>query len=300
MPPGPSGSQRPGRAFAVIAASALSSQTGAAVGSYAFSTLTPVGVVAARQLAAATVLTILARPKPWAFTRTQWTPVLLMAVFFAGMNTSIYAAIDRLGLGTAVTIEFLGPLAVAVVATRRRRDWVCAALALLGVILLTRPGPSSDLLGLGFALTAAACWAGHILAARVLGRRLPGKQGVEGVAVATTISSAALLPIAVLIVIHMEPPAEAFLYAAGAGLLASALPYTLDLLVLRRVSPVVFGLGMSLNPLFAALIGALFLAQHLPVLGWVGIALVMAANALTLTGQPRLAVPPVPPDLRPR
>lgn len=275
---------RPGRGLAVICASAMSTQFGAAVGSLAFASLTPVGVVAARQLVASTVLLALTRPKFWRFTRRQWSPVLLLALFFAGMNTALYAALERVGLGTAVTIEFLGPLAVAVFSSRRPRDGVCAAMALTGVVLLTRPGPTSDLLGLGLAVLAACCWAGYILTNRVVGQRL---DGVQGVAMGTAISALGLLPIAAVVVWHLQPPLEAFLFAAVAGVLASVVPYSLDLIVLRHISPVIFGLGMSLHPLFAALIGAVFLHQLLPPVAWVGILLVVLSNALTLGGGAR-------------
>ncbi|GAA1160536.1 EamA family transporter [Nesterenkonia sandarakina] len=282
---------RPGRGLAVICASAVSTQFGAAVGSLAFSGLTPVGVVAVRQVVASTVLLALTRPRFWRFTRSQWSPVLLLALFFAGMNTALYAALERVGLGTAVTIEFLGPLAVAVLASRRLRDGVCAATALIGVVLLTRPGPTSDLLGLGFAVLAAGCWAGYILTNRVVGQRL---DGVQGVAMGTAISALGLLPIAAVLVWHLQPPLEAFLFAAVAGVLASVVPYSLDLIVLRHISPVIFGLGMSLHPLFAALIGAVFLGQLLPWLAWVGILLVVLSNALILGGPARPRTAPRP------
>nr|WP_255316549.1 EamA family transporter [Nesterenkonia sp. Act20] len=270
--------------MAVISASAVSTQFGAAVGSLAFASLTPVGVVAVRQVVASTVLLALTRPRFWRFTRRQWSPVLLLALFFAGMNTALYAALERVGLGTAVTIEFLGPLAVAVLASRRLRDGVCAVMALIGVVLLTRPGPTSDLLGLGFAVLAAGCWAGYILTNRVVGQRL---DGVQGVAMGTAISALGLAPIAAVVVWHLQPPLEAFLFAAVAGVLASVVPYSLDLIVLRHISPVIFGLGMSLHPLFAALIGAVFLHQLLPPVAWVGILLVVLSNALTLGGGAR-------------
>lgn len=118
------------RGFAVISASALSTQSGAAVGSLAFSTMTPVGVVAVRQLVASLVLLPTTRPRVWQFTGSQWWPLALLALLFAGMNTALYAAVDRVGLGMAVTIEFLGPLAVALVSGRRPRD---AALSLIHI-----------------------------------------------------------------------------------------------------------------------------------------------------------------------
>ncbi|MCT1606186.1 EamA family transporter [Nesterenkonia massiliensis] len=285
-PQPPSGPPKPGTTggFAMMATSALSTQSGAAVGSLAFSTMGPVAVVAARQLVAAVVLSALARPRFWRYTRSQWGPLVLLAIFFAGMNTTLYAAVDRVGLGTAVTLEFLGPLGVALAASRRLRDGLCAALALGGVVLLARPGPSSDLLGLGFGLLAGLCWAGYILTNRTVGRRVAG---IQGAAVSTALSACVMVPVGVVIVLHVQPPWEAYVFAVVSGLLSSAVPYALDLIVLRRISPLIFGLGMSLHPFFAALVGAAFLGQVLPVLGWVGIGLVISANALTLRGAPR-------------
>lgn len=267
----------------MIAASAFSTQSGAAVGAQAFDTLTPVGVVAGRQLVAAAVMGLITRPRFWRYTRSQWFPIVMLALFFAGMNSFLYAAVARIGLGMAVTIEFLGPLAVALYfsrgAGRRLRGLACAVLAMTGVILLARPGPTSDHLGLGMALLAGICWGGYIVTNRVVGQRVPG---VEGTAVATMLSAAGMLPIAAVLVAQFQPPWYAYLFALIAGLLSSAVPYTLDLIVLRRVSPVIFGLGMSLHPLFAALIGAVFLREDLPLLAWGGVLLVAAANALAL------------------
>lgn len=274
---------KPGRGLAVIAAAAFSSQSGAAVGAQAFDTLTPAGVVAGRQLVSSVVMGLLTRPKFWRYTRSQWKPVVLLAVFFAGMNTLLYAAVDRIGLGTAVTIEFLGPLAVALFfsrgAGRTMRGVVCAVLAMGGVILLARPGPTSDFIGLGMALLAGVCWGGYIVTNRVVGQRVPG---VEGTAVATMLSAAGMLPVAAVLIWHFQPPWQAYVFAIIAGVLSSAVPYTLDLIVLRHVSPVVFGLGMSLHPLFAALIGAVFLREDLPLVAWAGVLLVAAANAISL------------------
>ncbi len=272
---------RPGRGFALIATSAASTQTGAAVGSFAFGTLGPLGVVAVRQIAAAIALCSISRPSLRSFTASQWRAVALLAFFFATMNAALYTALDRIGLGMAVTIEFLGPLGVAIWSSRRGRDICAAGLALLGVILLTRPSPTTDFLGIGIALVAAVCWAGYILTNRVVGQRV---QGVQGTAAATILSSLGMLPVLAIIVWHLQPPFEAYLFAAVAGLLSTAVPYALDLIVLRHISPLVFGVGMSLNPLFAAVIGLLLLQEQLPLIAWGGILLVVLSNGLTLTG----------------
>ncbi|RJN32743.1 EamA family transporter [Nesterenkonia natronophila] len=280
----------PGRGFSLIATSALSTQTGAAVGSFAFGTLGPLGVVAIRQMAAAIVLCSVARPKLRQFTAAQWKPVALLAFFFAVMNAALYTALDRVGLGTAVTIEFLGPLAVAAWSSRRRRDLLGVVLALLGVIMLTRPSPTTDFLGIAVALIAAVCWAGYILTNREVGKRVPG---VQGTAAATILSSLGMLPVLILIIWQVQPPWQAYLFACAAGLLSTAIPYALDLVVLRYVSPLIFGVGMSLHPLFAGIIGLVLLSEQLPLIAWSGIVLVVLSNGLTLTG-PRSAVGAAP------
>lgn len=277
---------RPGRGLAVISTSAVSTQTGAAVGSFAFPTLGPLGVVAVRQMAAAVVLCAIARPKLRSFTAAQWRAVALLAFFFAAMNSALYTALERIGLGMAVTIEFLGPLGVAIWSSRRRRDIVAAGLALCGVVLLTRPSATTDFLGIGIAIFAAVCWAGYILTNRVVGQRV---EGVQGTAAATILSSLGMLPVLVMIIWHAQPPVEAYLFAAVAGLFSTAVPYALDLIVLRHISPLIFGVGMSLNPLFAAIIGWLLLQEQLPLIAWAGVLTVVLSNGLTLTGPQSVA-----------
>ena len=139
---------------ATMLGSALSNQ----VGAHAFAAVGPPGVVAVRQVVAAVVLMPMARPRVRHLTWPQWWPVLLLAAVFGCMNLSLYTAIDRIGLGLAVTLEFLGPLAVALAGSRSRRDLLIAAAAAVGVYVLVLPGPSSDYLGLGLGLLAAACW----------------------------------------------------------------------------------------------------------------------------------------------
>src|SRR6185312_8296968 len=198
-----------------------------------------------RQWIAGIVLLAAARPRWRAFTGAQWRPVLLLAVAYGTMNLSLYTAISRLGLGLAVTLEFLGPLAVALTTSRRRADLACALVAGAGVVVLTRPRPATDYVGIGLGLLAAACWASYILLNREIGRRLPGAEGP----------------------------------AAAAGILSSAVPLLADLLALRRVPAGNFGIFMSVNPVLAALIGLLILRQSLPAEAWLSIVAIVAANA---------------------
>ena len=263
---------------AMMFGGALSNQLGAATGALAFGVIGPAGVVAVRQWIAGTVLLTAGRPRWRSFTGAQWRPVLLLAMAYGTMNLTLYSAIGRLGLGLAVTLEFLGPLAVALATSRRRADLACALVAGAGVIALTRPRPATDYLGIGLGLLAAACWASYILLNREIGRRLPG---AEGSAAAAALSAVVFVPIGIMILVRHPPTAAALACAATAGILSSAVPLLADLLALRRVPAGYFGLFMSVNPVLAALIGLLILGQSLPLEAWLSIAAIVTANVVS-------------------
>ncbi|HEU4547472.1 MAG TPA: EamA family transporter, partial [Microlunatus sp.] len=278
-PAGPvgGGPVRPGCGIAALLTGAASNQTGAAVAAHAFGAIGPVGVVAVRQLVAAVVLLAVARPPLRRLTRAQWVPVLALAAVFATMNLTLYAAIERIGLGLAVTLEFLGPLTIALLASRGRREVVLAAVAATGVYVLVLPGPASDLIGIGLGLVAAVAWAGYILLNQVAGRRLPGLQGP---AVASLVSATAYLPVLVWLGLDGALWGRPLLLAVTAGLLSSAVPYAADLTALRHLPAQVFGTLSSIQPVFAAVAGMLILGQWLSTHVWLGIAIIVAANAI--------------------
>jgi len=283
LPTTSDGAPRPSRVglagVATMAGSGLSNQLGAAIGSLAFPVIGPVGVVAVRQYVAAVVLFAVGRPRLREFTWRQWWPVLLLAVVFGTMNLSLYTAIDRVGLGLAVTLEFLGPLSIALAATRRRVDACCALLAVAGVVTLMRPRPSADYLGMGLGLLAAACWASYILLNRTVGRRIPGAQGP---AAAAGVSALMFLPVGIAVAVRHPPTLAAAGCAVAAGVLSSAVPYLADLFTLRQVPAPAFGLFMSVNPVLAAVVGWIGLGQRLGWAEWAGIGAVVAANALSI------------------
>ncbi|MFB9432570.1 EamA family transporter [Streptoalloteichus tenebrarius] len=260
--------------------SGLSTQLGAAVAALAFPVIGPVGVVAVRQWVAAVVLLGVGRPRPLSFTAAQWWPVLGLAAVFATMNLALYTAIERIGLGLAVTLEFLGPLAVALAGSRRRTDLACAIAAGVAVVVLTRPQPSTDYLGIGLALLAAVCWGCYILLNRTVGERLPG---LEGSAAAAGVSALVYLPVGGLALWHHPPTLPALACALAAGVLSSAVPFLSDLVALRRVPTHYFGIFMSVNPVLAALVGVVVLDQHLDVTSWAAVAVIVSANAVTVT-----------------
>ena len=274
--------------MATMLASGLSNQVGAAVGAHAFGAIGPAGVVAVRQLVAAAVLVPVARPPFRRFTWAQWWPVLLLALVFGGMNLSLYTAVGRLGLGLAVTLEFLGPLAVAVGGSRTRLDALCAAGAAAGVYVLVLPGPSSDWVGLALALTAATGWASYIVLNRLVGRRLPGLQAP---AAATSLSALAFAPVMVVLVADGRLTGPALLCATAAGVLSTVMPYAADVVTLRRVPARFFGVFMSVNPVLAALAGLVLLHQVLGLHEWVGVAVVVLANAVSVASARRPGPP---------
>ncbi|MFD4339003.1 DMT family transporter [Streptomyces anulatus] len=269
-----------GAGVALMLGSGLSNQTGASVAALAFPVIGPAGVVAVRQWVAAVILGAVGRPRLRHFTTEQWRPVLGLALVFAGMNLSLYTAIDRIGLGLAVTLEFLGPLTVALAGSRRRVDLVAAGAAAGAVAVLMRPTPSTDYLGIGLALLAAACWACYILLNRTVGARLPG---LEGSAAAAAVSAVLYLPVGAWVLWHHPPTPAALGCALIAGVLSSAVPFLADLLALRRVPAHFFGVFMSVNPVFAALVGLAVLGQRLDVLAWLAIAVIVAANTAAVS-----------------
>lgn len=280
---------------AMMFGSGLSNQVGAAVAAQAFPVIGPVGVVAVRQWVAAAVLVAAGRPRLRSFTWAQWRPVLALAAVFATMNLSLYTAIDRIGLGLAVTLEFLGPLSVALAASRRRVDLVCALIAGAAAMALVRPQPSTDCLGIGLGLLAAVCWALYILLNRTVGARVPG---VQGSAAAALVSGLLYLPVGLVLLVHRVPSATVLAQAAAAGVLSSAVPFLADLLSLRRVPARFFGLFMSVNPVLAALAGLVVLGQVLGWVDWAAIAAIVTANTVSVAGAAQSSPEPAGDDFR--
>jgi inner membrane transporter RhtA len=193
------------------------------------------------------------------------------------MNLSIYSAMDRIPLGVAVTIEFAGPMAVAVLGSRRTLDLLWVALAATGIVLLTDPGGGSlDSAGVAFALLAATMWAFYILLAERTGRVFPGGSGL---AVAMVAGAVAVAPFGIGQAGSELLEPELLAAGAAVALASSVIPYSLDLEALRRLPANVFGVLMSLEPAVAALAGLVVLGQDLALREWAAIALVVVASA---------------------
>ncbi|MCZ4493164.1 MAG: EamA family transporter [Conexibacter sp.] len=252
-------------------------QFGAALAATMFDDLGPGGTSLLRLMFAAVVLMVLWRPRVRGRPPRALRLVVLFGLTLGAMNLFFYEALERIPLGVAVTMEFAGPLGVAVATSRRRLDLFWAGLAALGIVLLSNPfgGQGLDPVGVVLILAAAACWAAYILIAQ---RATHVFDGSEGLALAMVV--AALVPVIPGIAEAGSALLQPDLVALGFGvaLLSSVVPYSLETEALRRMPANVFGVLMSLEPGVAALAGFLVLGQALGVRELVAIGLVVAAS----------------------
>jgi inner membrane transporter RhtA len=254
----------------------VSVQLGSATATTLFDQVGPAGAVLYRLLFAAAVLLAIWRPAPLTAGRDGLVLALTFGVTLAGMNLCFYEALDRIPLGIAVTFEFVGPLLVGLLGSRRPLDLVWVACAAAGVLLLTRPSGSASAAGIGFALLAGGFWAGYILLSARVGRAFPGGRGL---ALAMAFAAALMIVPGTLAAGGdlIDPGAAAV--GAATGVLSSVIPYSLELEALRRIAVGTFGVLMSLEPAVAALIGLIALGQGLATVDVLGIALVVVASA---------------------
>jgi inner membrane transporter RhtA len=252
-------------------------QFGAALATTLFSRLGPAGAVFVRVAAASILLVAIWRPRIRGRPRSELLPAVVFGLVLAGMNLAFYESINRIPLGTAVTIEFVGPLAVGVLGSRRALDLVWVALALVGILALTRGATHSlDGVGVALALIAGALWGVYILLNARVGRAF--ERGT-GIAFSMCVASVALLPVGIAAAgSHLLEP-KSLALGAAVGILSSAIPYSFEQEALRRIAASVFGVLMSLEPAVAALAGLIVLGQALSAREIVGIALVVAASA---------------------
>jgi inner membrane transporter RhtA len=277
-------------AFFIVGA--ISQYIGAAVGVFLFETTDPAAVAWLRAAAAALVLIAWRRPWRRAWTRRGIAVAGGFGIVTVGMNVAFFESIARIPLGTAVAIEFLGPVAVATLGSRRARDILAVAMVAAGVALLAGVQADADTLGIVFALVAAALWAGYIL----LGKRVADAGGgldslAVGMAVAAAVLAAPLLSGQLFedAAVFAEP--RTWLFGLGVGVLSTAVPYALDQVVLTRVGRTRFALLLALLPATAAVVGALLLHQIPAAAEVAGIALVMAALVISAGGQDAVTGP---------
>ncbi|MFE0453456.1 DMT family transporter [Streptomyces sp. NPDC058914] len=276
----------------LVLAGGLSVQFGGALAVTLMPRAGALGVVALRLLVAAVVLLVVCRPRLRGHSRADWGTVVVFGVTMAAMNGLFYQAVARIPLGPAVTLEVLGPLALSVLASRRAINLVWAGLALAGVFLLGGGGFGAlDPVGVAFALGAGAMWAAYIVFSARTGRRFPQ---ADGLALAMAVGALLFLPLGIAESgMKLADPVTLGLGAAVA-LLSSVLPYTLELLALRRLPASTFAVLMSLEPAIAATAGFLVLGQALSATEAAAIALVIAASmgaVRTQVGRGKAVVP---------
>lgn len=233
-------------------------------------------VVAVRQLVTALVLVPVVRPSLRGRSLRSLWPVLALGIILAGMNLAFYEAVGRVGLGIAVTIEFLGPLAIALVTSRRWLDVACALGAGVGVYLLAGTDGQLDVVGIVLALVAGAAWAAYILIARIVATRFAG---LDGLSLASIIAVAVIVPWAVVVVDFSVVDWRVLALLVATGVLCSAIPYSLDSVVLRRITPRLYAIVTSCAPVIAVLFGWLILGQMLSIQQILAVVLVCVAAA---------------------
>ncbi len=253
----------------------VSVQLGAAIAKGLFGEISPTAMVWLRLVTSALVLAAVSRPRLTGRTRQDWWVVLGFGLSLATMNWAIYQSFARIPLGIAVTIEFIGPLTLAVLGSRRPRDVLWVLLAGAGVGLLGFQRSHLDVLGVAYALLAGAAWAAYIVLSASTGRRWAG---FDGLAVASIVAAAVMTLPAMLSAGTSLWDGRILLVGALVGLLSSVIPYSCELVALRSLRPAVFGILMSLEPAAAALAAILVLGEHLSPVQWLAISCVVAAS----------------------
>lgn len=264
-------------AVGLVAIGLVCQEVGASLAVMLFPQTGPLGMVMLRLVFTALILLAIARPSLRGHSAQAWRSALMLGGVLALMNGLFYLALSELPLGVTVTIEVLGPLTLAVLVARTRASWLWAGVAGIGVLALGGGGwDRLTVTGVLFALGAAASWAGYILAAARVGRDFAG---LDGLALAMAFGAVLSLPFGIVDAGSALLSLEVVALGAAVAVLSSTIPYALELIALRRLTPAVFGVLMSLGPATASLAGFLLLGQHLSTLEIGGIALVIVASA---------------------
>ena len=272
-------------AVALVLGSCMSLQVGAALAMRLFPVTSAPGTTLLRVGLAAVVLLALFRPRVRGWSPAQWRAVLLYGVSIAGTNGFFYAGLSRLPLGAAVTIQFLGPLTLSAALSRRARDAGWVLLAVLGVVTLGLTGShdggpggahgSLDLVGVAFILVSAAFWALYIIAGSRASKAVPGRGGL---AVAMSAGALVLVPFGAHGAAQIAGRPHLIALALAMAVLASVVPYTLELAAMRRAPRRVFGILLSLEPAVATLAGWLLLGQHTTPVALAAVVIVVGAS----------------------
>jgi inner membrane transporter RhtA len=277
------------RAAGLVLAGIASVQFGSALATHIFDDVGPAGTVFLRAIFAAVVLGAIWRPAARGLSRVTRRDIALYAVTLAGMNLCFYESLERLPLGIAVMLEFVGPLTVAIAGTRNRLDVVWVLLAAAGIVLLAPDiGDGLDGTGVALALTAGGFWGAYILMSARVGR---GPTGLSGLSTAMIVASVLLLPVGIADGAGDLLGPRVLAIGLGVAVLSSAIPYVLELEALRRLPERVFGVLLSLEPAVAAVVGLIVLDQHLVGREVLAIALVVLASAGALSSAEGVEAP---------
>jgi inner membrane transporter RhtA len=283
---------RPKVPAALLVLTAIGSvQIGSAIARTLFDDLGAAGVTFLRLAIAGLVLGVATRPRLRGWSPAAWQAAAALGLVMAGMNLVFYLALRTVPLGTAVTVEFLGPLLLALVQTRRLFDLLWALAAGAGVVLLgVDSGGSAPLGGLTLALIAGLCWAGYIVLSARLGRLVPG---TGGLAVSLAVGALVVLPFGARSASAVLDRPVLLIGATAVALLSSVFSYGLEITALRHIPTRAFGILMSLEPAAAAIAGLLVLHQRLGLRAIVALLLVsLASLAVTLTHRQPVAATP--------
>jgi inner membrane transporter RhtA len=276
----------------LVVAGVSSVQLGAAIAKSLFDELTPTGLVMLRLVFGGLILGLLFRPRVRERSLRELQLALAFGLTLVTMNFCFYQAIDRIPLGIAVTLEFVGPLGVALVGSRRTSDFLWVAMAAAGIALLAPGiGEGLDAVGVAFALGAGVLWAAYITLSIHVGRAFTGPTGLV---LAMAVGAAVSLPFGIASAGSALLEPELLAAAFAVAVLSAALPWSLELEALRRIPAHVFGVLMSLEPAIGALVGFLVLGERIGVRAVTAIALVVIASAGAARGA-RAA--PAPPDV---
>jgi inner membrane transporter RhtA len=271
------------RAVWLVVVGIISVQVGAAFAKDLFGTVSPTAMVWLRLVTSALILAAIARPRLRGRTRQDWLVVVGFGVSLGVMNWAIYQSFARIPLGIAVTIEFIGPLTLAVVGSRRAKDLLWVGLAAVGVLLLGFERTDLTVAGVGFALVAGIAWAAYILLSASTGARWPG---LDGLAVASILATVLLTVPAIGVGGDVLLDPQVLLVGALIGLLSSVIPYSCEMVALRSLAPSVFGILMSLEPAAAALAAIVVLQELLSPIQWLAVGCVVVASVGATRSRP--------------
>lgn len=281
MPVTQSRAAAPAGPLLLVLGGVVSVQFGGALAATLIPEIGATGSVLLRLGLATIILYAFVRPRIRGRSRRAWGTVVLFGIALGLMNWTFYGSLAHLPIGVAVTIEFIGPLTLATVLSRRARDFVAVAAAAVGVVLISEalhvPLAELDWTGIGLALAAGACWAAYVV---LSGRTGAEFEGLDGLAIALVVATLVVLPVGVTSIHGWD--GEVLAKGFGIAVLSSLIPYSFELLALRRLSARIFGVLLSLEPVAAAIAGLIVLGQRLTAWQLAGMALVVVASAIVL------------------